>query len=317
MVLPVSTSIYAGKCVDTQNEPLYNQSEYDMVMHLFESLPDDAKDDFIYILSKDSVYSDYVNTIAQIYACDVVLVDIYSINTSLLDALYSELSALNLPNEVRLCFEALGSAISAAIADGPLVAGDIYLLAVSLALVTTLVIYWDDVQLLWDDIVDCFNSTYNLSQVQSDDFIYIENDTISEYTLYKYGYYGVSVDYASTTVKVNGVSYPCTESVDYITDKIISKLNDNFYYICFLVRESSEYVMYYCPTPVSRAIAKSVIAMNNQRIVIMAHDKNFAQSIASPIYEYHPYCSHTGEEGYYPHFHPKQAQSVHVWYYYE
>lgn len=128
-------TINVEKYVNTDNISMEEYHKTDEARKIYNSLSKDARD----IFDRD---------LQGIFYREKYGIKLKSISASL--------SALNLPTPVLYSLQSLMAGFVAAAADGPLPFGDAILVASSIAVATTIAIYWYDVAPKWDQIVNIF-----------------------------------------------------------------------------------------------------------------------------------------------------------------
>lgn len=105
----------------------------------------------------------------------------YAMANSAAMVIQNGLASMNLPVEVQNALNLLSSGIMAALMDGPLLAGDIYAISVSLYTAVVLAAYWDEVLVQWDNIVALFKKAYSsVSTAVSDSMSDVKYDVADE-----------------------------------------------------------------------------------------------------------------------------------------
>lgn len=116
---------------------------------------------------------------------------------------------MNLPVAVQDALNLLSSGIMAALMDGPLGAGDIYAIAVSLYTAVVIAAYWDEILDQWDNIVALFQKAYKSESTSiSDSMSAVKEDVADERDLPDSA--TVTISQQSRTIRVEGRYYVCS-----------------------------------------------------------------------------------------------------------
>lgn len=220
----------------------------------------------------------------------------------------NQLALLGLPSAVTYSLNAMAASMVAAVADGPLPIGDILLAASVAAVATTVALNWDEVQPLWDDIVDIFTDAFSdsVSAVISA-FDTIFGDSTLEYYQENYP---VTYDASKKRVKVGDSYYTCSTKAE-VKEETASR---NSYYVAALANG----LVYVTPYTVSEEIATAITAANLKNVGVMAYNESTARKIANNLGGVLRHEIDSGKEnteGYWAHFHSKSAPKSHIWYF--
>lgn len=282
-------------------------SAEEILVKAYENLSDGAKEIFNSAIASNHELVEYHRRyIDRSYNANEYSTS--NINRSATDIISSGLSDLGLPVQVQEALNLLASGILAALADGPLVVGDIYALSISLYTAVVIAIYWDDIVECWDDIVTLFQQAYSTIQSSiSDSMSLIEEDTVQEYSLPST--LTVTVMPASRTIKVNGTYYTCTIPVANF-----APVQERFY--PGMVYSG---VFYVCPVYVPFKIARVIMSANVALSGVLTKFCPLAHSLCNSLGSVVPHPSHNpGNPNYLPHFHFMISSNVesnsHAWY---
>ena len=181
------------------------------------------------------------------------------------------LSNLALPTAVKEALTLLASGISAALADGPILAGDIYALAIAGYTAVIIAAHWDDIMNLWGDIVEIFEDAYSSIRGEvTDSMESVEADIEDEYSLPDI--LTVSITASNRTFRIGDRYYVCSKSIEEF-----SPVGQRFY--PGVVKNG----LYVCPTYISFKAARALMEANISLTGVLTRYSGVAQSLGSTI----------------------------------
>lgn len=183
----------------------------------------------------------------------------------------SGLVNMGLPTQVQEALNLLSSGIVAALADGPLVAGDIYSLAVSLYTAVVIATYWDEIMAKWDDIVALFQSAYtSVRTAISSAMNIIEEDIADECSLPDTA--TVTVNQTSRTIRVEDRYYVCSTAITEF-----SPVQERFYPAIVTG------TLWVCPTYVSFKVARIIMGLNIDLSGVLTKYRDLAYTLCNTL----------------------------------
>lgn len=293
------------------------EEEIQMVRNAYYGLDDEAKRLFENVLQMDFemlefhrayVDSNYEN--GENCACGPVrsvaetnMQDIRLTATSAVSNLANQLAKLDLPQAVTYTLNAMGAAMAAAIADGPLPIGDILLAAATVSVVVVVAANWNSVAPKWSKIVAAFKSAFSESASNvAKAFNSIKTDINKELAE------NPCVTVFRDTITINGVSYKCDTSPVAIFKNAAM---NNFYYPAII---SGNFVLV-CPKVIDKNMARAILLLNSSLAGVFtmsgANARGLCEGLGGAI---GPETSGIGP-GYWYHYHARSCSNAHCWYY--
>lgn len=286
-----------------------SMSVEDALSAAYENLTPEAKDIFNRVIAENAELVEYHrDNIDSNYCTDLDknTVGTYSAMSSAAAIIQDGLRNMNLPAQVQEALNMLSSGIVAALADGPLVAGDIYALAVSLYTAVVIAVYLDEIMALWDDIVALFKRAYATIETSvADSMAYVKDDIADEIALPDTA--AVVINAQSRTVRVEDRYYVCSIEITRF-----APTQDRFYPA--MISET----LWVCPTYISFKAARLIMQINNARLGVLTRFRGVAQKLCGTlgVPEFHSNEEHA-RAGYLPHYHYKRNNvkfPTHAWF---
>lgn len=279
------------------------------LMLAYENLSPEAKQIFQYAISTSpdviAYHMEYVDPSYEIPQVSVLSASSYADAVQIIN---TGLTNLGLPAAVKEALTLLASGVSAALADGPIVAGDIYALAVAAYTAVTIAAHWDDIMDLWIDIVEIFEDAYSsIRDEVTDSMDSIETDIEDEYSLPDV--LTVSVTASNRTFRIGDTYYVCSKSIQEF-----APVGQRFY--PGVVNNG----LYICPTYISFKAARAVMQANIYLTGVVTRYSGVAQSLGSTIGEpqIHGQETHIPYSPNLMHYHIRLAggkrSETHAWY---
>lgn len=219
-------------------------------------------------------------------------------------SLSSQLAALDLPTSVLYSLNAMGAAMVAAVADGPLPIGDILLAAATASVVIVVAVNWNSVAPKWSQIVAAFkrsfaNSVNNITSA----FNTIKGDVDTELIE------NPCVTVSGTTITINAVAYKCTTDASAVAKTMEEKKHK--YYPAVL----SNNMVLVCPKNIDRNVAIAIMSMNRRFYGVFALKGAYARDLCSRLGEVRGPETHDSLEGYWYHYHASNYPLAHCWFF--
>ena len=271
----------------------------------YDNLSDDAKVIFNAAIMVDKEIHAYHKTeiVSDLIGENLSGISIMS-TTDAMSIVSEGLVALNLPVAVREALTMLSSGITAALSDGPLIAGDIYLIAVTLYAAVVVAENWPAIESLWEQVVDLFERAYNeICTEITEAFNYITSDIESEVSIPD----ALAVQVNDRDMRINGVLYACNVAVTQFAP------SDTKFYPALIFNTK----LWVCPTNVPFKIARLIMNANVEKTGVLTYKSGPARAICG-----NPYAWHNAHEEhspfYLPHYHKVNVYgntlNAHAWY---
>lgn len=304
----LGTPAYAAAS-STKSNIISTPSDISSAIDAYNDLEPDAKIIFLKSLSTNqellNFHLTYVDEDFTISSEDSPSYNNLAKSTSnILNVLSNNLSPLGLPTAVLYSLQAMGAAMVAAIADGPLPIGDILLAAVTASTLIILANNWSTVKPLWNSIVNAFANAFTTSVsnvISAFGNIKTESEEISRIVI-------PTISVSGKTVNVSTSQYYCQTRASDLTE---NQKRQGVYYVAVLYQGD---VWVDANKPLNISQGKTIIYANNSLVGVWANSQSDARGVAGGNFaKWHNI--HDSAAGYYFHYHHRQFDKSHAWYF--
>ncbi len=218
----------------------------------------------------------------------------------------SGLAGLSLPTEVQEVLTMLASGITAALADGPLVAGDIYAISISVYAAVVIASHWDEIMALWTQIVGIFEQAYaSIKAEVTTSFGYVKTDIADERSIED----ELIVHYSNGIIKVGSITYSCT-----VVAERVEKEDSRFYAAAI-----KDEMLFLCPKSIPFKAARAIMHANIQMTGVMTLKRALAKAVCDGTVVHHSAHGSNDEvcRNFFPHYHMVKngkTYKTHSWY---
>lgn len=282
---------------------LDNYDEAQIAQDTYANLSPEAKQLFDQLLARNPELAEYhKNNVDYSFRADLADTNVAMRGGDPLEVLSKQLAVLALPVAVEYCLEAMGASMVVAIADGPLLVGDILLAASTASAAVIIAANWALVRPDWNSIINAFTTAFStaVSNVR-DAFAEIEVEIPNIQSAPP-----ISVD--GNEVTVGKERYLCSEDAEYLSKENCRK---GVYYLAVIFAGS---VWIDLDHPMDKGKAHLIIAADHGRVGIFASSASDARSLAGPRYVGPEGCNHAS--GFFMHYHNPVVRHAHIWYLY-
>lgn len=302
----VENGVLSGEFLETYTTQLNEAQNIEFACEAYKNLSPEAKSIFKAEISKNAELLEFHQTYVELdYIPKNRGIAIASATSGVLTALSNNLAAIEgLPTAVIYTLEAMGSAMVAAIADGPLPVGDILLAAATVTAAVVIAANWDKVSLVWDDVVGAFAKAFHTSAKNiRTAFVTIKSDTKTEVERNR-----PPVVVNGKEVFVAGSRYLCTDRAESLSGRD----KDDYRYFPAL-RIGSVVLIDTRHGFVNQGSCMIFVYANNSRVGLFATKQAYARGICGGNQAiWHNF--HDSNEGYYMHYHHPAFKNFHCWY---
>lgn len=302
MGISLSTTAFAA---EKSNTEIITEEDVQLAKEAYDSLSTEAKKIFEDSLALDSemmeFHKNYVDPSFKVKR-DVLTIGTRAVATDPMTILTAQLAALSLPSAVVYSLKAMGAAMVAAIADGPLPIGDILLAAATASTVVVIAANWNTVSSKWSSIISAFKKAFSdsASNVVSA-FSKIKSEINSTLKT------SPCVTVSGKMVTINGVKYDCKTKADTLT----SSQKKGKQYFPAVLYNGTVYVD--STHSLTTSTAKVFLYANNSKVGIWATSATYAKGLCggnNAIW----HNTHSSSEGYFYHYHHPTYKNFHCWY---
>ncbi len=304
-ILP--TSVFA---INATTEPEYTYvvdcsiSVEESLIRAYSNLSPEAKEIFDSRIASNPALVEYHQNIVD-PSYDVTQY-MSSLSRSAVDIITSGLSNMNLPVQVQEALNLLSSAILAALADGPLPAGELYALSILLLTAIALADHWDVVAPQWDSIVLLFQQAFtSIISPISTSMASIKEDTIQENTLPDTII--ITVNPNNKMMRIGGRSVLCNTVVESDTE-----VNGNYYPALLFSG-----ILFFFPNAVSSKEARAIMSANIDSSGVLAQTGSMAKNLCYSIGPVVSHGPHENMPNFLNHYHftrNNKNSNSHAWY---
>lgn len=307
ILVSISSPAFAIVNGESANQDVGTADEIQYAKEAYYALSPEAQAIFESSLANDPALAEFHRTyVDPSFTVSIQECSIAAVTTTVdpLAILNTQLAAIGgLPTAVLYNLKALGSGIVAAMADGPLLLGDIILAAATVSTAIVLAREWNSIYPKWNQVVTAFQkafSQYATNIINA--FSSIRNDINDELAS------NPCVTVSGRTITVNGTAYECKEKAESVT--LLMKNLKDVYYPAYL---SGGYVWVY-PVNIDINIAKAIMKLNSSKYGVFAINDFAAKGLCAKLGGAIGPESHGSGEGYWYHYHGASCDDAHCWF---